>query len=162
MATTGLATDSHALPFLTFRLGAQRYALAIDRVVEVAAMVELTTVADAPPELIGVANRHGSVLPMLDLRRVFHHDTVEIDDTTLFVVVDDNGRQVGLVVDEVFQVAYFDSAQIASSPLSEKHIESIITHRDHLIQIIALPALLASFVPQGAAGRGYAESERTP
>ncbi|MBZ0287863.1 MAG: chemotaxis protein CheW, partial [Anaerolineae bacterium] len=45
-------------PFLTFSLGTQRYALAIEEVVEVATMVELVQVAGMPPEVIGVANRH--------------------------------------------------------------------------------------------------------
>ncbi len=162
MATPAPVPEPRLLPFLTFRLGEQSYALPIEQVVEVAAMVELTTIAGAPPALLGAANRRGSVLPVLDLRPVFSQPAAPVDDSTLFVVAALGGRQAGLVVDEVYQVAYFDPQQVAASPLSEQHIDGILTHRDQLVQIIALPALLASFLPEGAAGRGHWESESAP
>jgi purine-binding chemotaxis protein CheW len=162
MATPALTPEPRLLPFLTFRLGSQCYALAIEQVVEVAAMVEVATVADAPAALLGVANRHGSVLPLLDLRAVFRQAAPPPDDSTLFIVAVLGARQVGLVVDEVYQVDYFDPQQVAATPLSEKHVDSILTHREQLIQFVAVPALLASFLPEGAAGRGYPESESAP
>lgn len=162
MATPVPPPEALRLPFLTFRLGQQSYALPIAQVVEVAAMVELVTVANAPAALLGVANRHGSVLPLLDLRLVFGQPAAPITDSTLFVVAALGTRQVGLIVDEIYQVAYFDAQQLAASPLSEKYVEGILTYRDQLVQIVALPALLASFLPEGAAAHGYPESESAP
>lgn len=162
MATPAPVPEARLLPFLTFRLGDQTYALPIEQVVEVAAMVEVATVAGAPAALLGVVNRHGGVLPLLDLRLVFQQPAAPVDDSTLFVVAALDTRLVGLVVDEVYQVAYFDAEQLAATPLSEKYVDSILTHREQLIQVVALPALLASFLPDGAAGRGYAESESAP
>lgn len=162
MATPAPVPEPRLLPFLTFRLGEQSYALPIEQVVEVAAMVEVTTIAGAPPALLGAANRHGSVLPLVDLRQVFNQPVNPVDDSTLFIVVVLGERQAGLVVDEVYQVAYFNPQQVAASPLSETYISSVLTYREHLIQIVALPALLASFLPGETAGRGYPESESAP
>lgn len=148
-------------PFLTFRLGQQTYALPIAQVVEVAAMIELVTVANAPPALLGVVNRHGSVLPLLDLRLVFGQPAAPITDSTLFIVAAVGMRQVGLVVDEVYQVVYFDTVQLAASPIRERYVECILTYRDQLVQIPALSALLAAFLPEGAAEYRYSESEST-
>ncbi|MGQ9889073.1 MAG: chemotaxis protein CheW [Aggregatilineales bacterium] len=162
MVTSAPTPEATLLPFLTFRLGQQSYALPIAQVIEVAAMVELVTVANAPAALLGVANRHGSVLPVLDLRLVFGQPAPPVTDSTLFVVAAAGARQAGLVVDEVYQVAYFDAQQLAASPVSEKYVEGILTHRDQLIQIVALPALLASFLPEGAAEHGCSESQGAP
>lgn len=99
-------TSAQHLPVLSFRLGEQRYALMIEDVVEVAAMVALAPVPDAPPHLLGVANRHGEVLPMLDLRLMFGLVPQPIEAATLFIVVQYEGQITGLVVDEINQVEY--------------------------------------------------------
>lgn len=97
---------------LTFRLDRQEYALPVDEVVEVAALMELTRIADSVPELLGIANRHGTALPVLDLRRVLDAPLAPLDATTLFIVGSHDGQMVGLVVDEVQQVEYIP-AEIA-------------------------------------------------
>jgi purine-binding chemotaxis protein CheW len=130
-------------PFLTFSLGEQKYALPIDVVVEVAAMVELSEVAESPPEMSGIANRHGLVLPVFDLRLVFGHVAARVNLSTLFIVAAHDGQTVGLVVDDVHQVEYLQpSHQI---PTTGKHIHDIVSHKGQLVQMICLPALLETF-----------------
>jgi chemotaxis signal transduction protein len=83
------------LPFLLFQMGPQYYALAIDGVVEVAAMVELVQTPGINAEFIGIANRHGAVLPMLDLPVIFRLPPTKIDMSTLFIVVQAADRRAG-------------------------------------------------------------------
>ncbi|HEX2907310.1 MAG TPA: chemotaxis protein CheW [Phototrophicaceae bacterium] len=138
---------------LTFTLGAQIYGLSIEAVVEVAAMVELVQMPDAPPALLGMMNRRGVILPMLDLRQVFNQAVVApISTTTLFIVAAHDQHMAGLVVDEIRQVEYVNLSQ--QTVTSGKYIHGIINHKGHLIQIIALPAILAAFLPQLAAIKG--------
>lgn len=136
-----------AQPFLTFSLGSQRYALPIEQVVEVAAMVEVISVPDSPPEFVGVINRHGEVLPMLDLRSLFQQKVTPLTPLTLFIVATYGGQQVGLVVDDVNQVEYFNTDRQAGLNTGEMFIQGIIPHRDYLVQIITLPALIARALP---------------
>jgi purine-binding chemotaxis protein CheW len=75
-------------PVLTFRLANQHYALPIEQVLEVAAMVSITTVPDAPPAMLGLANRHGEVLPIIDMRKAFRLPTSEITVATMFIVAE--------------------------------------------------------------------------
>ena len=146
--TTRPANETVWLSFLTFSLGPQLYALPIEDVVEVAAMVELVQVVDAPPEMLGLANRHGEVLPVLDLRPIFRHGKSRIGASTLFVVAAHGEQKMGLVVDEVHQVVYFNIQQLVRASTREKYVRGIIPQGDNLIQVIALPALLAHFMPQ--------------
>ncbi len=136
------------LSFLTFSLGTQLYALPIDDVVEVAAMVELVQVIDALPEVLGLANRHGEVLPVLDLRPIFRQGKARVNASTLFVVAAHGDQKVGLVVDEVHQVTYFNMQQLVRASTREKYVRGIIPQGDQLIQVIALPPLLAYFLPE--------------
>lgn len=148
---TSAAKDSLEA-ILTFSLGAQVYALPIDDVVEVAAMVERTIVPDARPELLGVVNRRGQILPLLDLRLVFHQPAAPVTSATLFIVASHADKLVGLVVDEVQQVEYIPAVE--KTRTSAKIIHGIISHKEQLIQIIALPVIMATYLSDEVAAEG--------
>ncbi|MBC8099160.1 MAG: chemotaxis protein CheW [Armatimonadetes bacterium] len=128
---------------LTFRLGSQFYALPISAVLEVAAMVEVITLAGAAPEFLGIFNRHGEPLPMLDLRIAFGLPAAPPTLTTLFIVVQVNEQPFGLLVDDVLQVAY----GVVQSSTLPGYLMGTVSQPDHLLQVIALPALIAAFLP---------------
>jgi purine-binding chemotaxis protein CheW len=137
--------DVSVMPVLTFSLAKQRYALLVTDVVEVVAMVELMTVPDAPEAILGMVNRHGMVLPMVDLRRVLGHEAPPVTTASLFVVVEYDSRQLGLVVDEVHQVEYINANQLQTSTKSGKYIRGIISHKAALMQIINPEPLLEAY-----------------
>jgi purine-binding chemotaxis protein CheW len=68
----------------------------------------------APGSLLGLANLRGSVLPVLDLRRILGLPEAAHTDATR-VIVSDVGTAVGLVVDRVAQVLNVDRQKIESS-----------------------------------------------
>jgi purine-binding chemotaxis protein CheW len=144
---TTIPTPMPNNPALTFNLGPQNYALLIEDVVEVASMIELMTVADAPPEILGVANWHGTVLPMLDLRQVFGQPVEPINTSTVFIIAQHGEQKVGLVVDEIHQVDYIDLSLTTDMRSAGKYIRGIISYKGQLLQIIALAPLLAAFLP---------------
>lgn len=135
--------QAHSLPILTFRLEDQTYALAIGDVVEVAVMVELIHLPGAPDEFLGMANRHGEALPMLDLRRIFGFAPRPLSTATLFVVAEEGEQRVGLVVDEVHQVEYVPFSHLRET--TNPYIHRVISHKSGLIQMIALAPLLKRY-----------------
>jgi purine-binding chemotaxis protein CheW len=140
------------VPALVFTLGPQEYAILIEDVTEVAAMVEMHTVPGSRPEILGVINRHGSVLWMIDLRLVFDQPRKPIDISTLFIVAQRGDTQVGLVVDEVQQVEYLDLTLLQSAPTSSETIMGILTQGERLIQLISLSPLLIQYAPVSTSG----------
>lgn len=149
ITTTPRPTDDGAgVPVLTFTLGGQRYALLIDDVVEVVSMVELVQLPGTPPEVEGIANRHGSVLLILDLRRILNHEVSPVDVTTLFVVVARDERMVGLIVDDVEQVEYIPAEQLSQTSTPGKYIRGIISHEGQLVQVIAVEPLLTEYLTE--------------
>jgi purine-binding chemotaxis protein CheW len=137
-------TKVEAVPVLLFQLGGRLYGLPIEDVVEVAAMVELLPLPGSLPEVLGVVNRHGAVLPMLDLRRVFGVEAEPVNSASVFVVAVHNERQVGLVVDSVERVAYVNPPIDTAS--AGKYIRGIMNDKGNLIQIVALAALINAFL----------------
>lgn len=133
---------------LTFRLGTQDYALPIEVVVEVAAMVALTTVPNAPSALLGIASRHGDVLPMLDLRQIIGLTPHIITTNSLFIVVELGTQRAGLVVDEVYQVKYWQQASVNLARGAGQYIEYIISEGADVLQIMALAPVLMAVLPE--------------
>ncbi len=130
------------IPILTFMLGTERYALLIDYVVEVAAMVEYSTIADASPAFLGIINRHGQVMPLIDLRKVFNLSTPPINTNVLFIVSKFEDTLVGLVVDAVNQVEYIQAKDLRVAPGGGRWIEQVASHNEQLIQLINLPTII--------------------
>lgn len=145
------------IAILTFRLGEQQYALPVTDVVEVGAMVELTTLPDASPVLLGIANRHGNALPILDLRQCFGLPPLQIATSTLFIMVEYIGQAVGLVVDEVYQVRYVQPEQFTTTPGAGRFVKTIINDGTDLIQLISLAPLLDQL--NGSEWRGHKSKE---
>lgn len=135
--------DAIRLPLLTFRLGERRYALLIEDVVEVAAMVDMLSIPAERTEVAGYVNRRGSILPLLDLRTVFKQPQTPITSASVFIVVAGGNQQIGLVVDAVEQVEYVDALQLSDTMASNPYLHGIISHQDDMISIIALPSLMA-------------------
>ncbi len=130
---------------LTFQLGDHVYALALDHVVEVNAMVELVTISDSPPEMLGMANRHGELIPIIDLRPIFGLSPLPIGLNTLFIVVQYGATLFGLVVDDVHRVEYFPIKHIQRTDGWGTYIEAMMSYQGGTMQFIALPAILARY-----------------
>lgn len=141
-----MKTQTNAIALLAFRLEQQLYALPITQVIEVAAMVSLSQLPDADPIVLGLANRHGDVLPVLDLKRAFGYPPAAIDTTTLFIVAEAAPHSVGLVVDEVLQVRYYTPDVLKSAQASERFIMQIARDDQRLLQVINLPAVLDTYL----------------
>ena len=140
---TMMSPDAVRLPLLTFRLGEGRYALLIEDVVEVAAMVDMLSLPTERAEILGYINRRGSILPLVDLRTVFKQPSAPINSATVFIVAAGGNKQFGLVVDAVEQVEYVDALQMSDTLASSPYLHGIISHQNDMISIIALPSLMA-------------------
>lgn len=111
-------------------------------------MVELMTVPGTRSEILGMVNRHGVMLPLLDLRAVFQQTVTPINSATLFIVTQSQGRNAGLVVDEIYQVEHVALEKLHNIPMRGKYTQSAISHKDRLMQLIALSTLFDDFLSQ--------------
>lgn len=85
------------------RLGEERYALAVDDVLEVGTVSEPAPLPGAPPAVVGLQNLRGDVVPLVDLASLVGAGSPARGDT--MVVVEEGGRRAALVVDAVLDVA---------------------------------------------------------
>jgi purine-binding chemotaxis protein CheW len=97
--------------FVIFHVKDEMFAVPLAEVQEIIRMPAVVRMPLSPPSLEGLANLRGTMLPILDLRRVFGFEPLTHDDTTRVVVLD-QGRPVGLVVDRMANVVTADARSI--------------------------------------------------
>src|ERR1700722_4421431 len=85
-------------------VGDVHYAFPIARVKEIANALEVVPLPHAPPEVVGVADYRGEVVPVIDLRTRFGLPVAESTRKSKWIVVDVAGRPAALIVDAVTDV----------------------------------------------------------
>jgi purine-binding chemotaxis protein CheW len=115
-ATAGQQPHQGVREFLSFKLGDEEYGINILRVQEIRGYEQPTRIANAANFVKGVVNLRGVIVPIVDMRIRFGMADVQYDGTTVTIVLNINGRTVGMVVDSVSDVLELDAAQIKPAP----------------------------------------------
>jgi purine-binding chemotaxis protein CheW len=108
--------DTQKGKFLTFHLAKEDYGIEIRHVTEIIGIQKITEVPDMPDYVRGVINLRGKVIPVMDVRTRFRMPPRDYDERTCIVVVNVNDKAVGLVVDQVNEVADIPETQIEPPP----------------------------------------------
>lgn len=93
------------LTFLQFRAGGSTFGVAVASVVEIVRVVAPTPVPDAPPDLLGVIDMRGRVVPVFDLCLSLRIATRPISLRMYIIVVEVESETLGILVDDVLDVA---------------------------------------------------------
>ena len=91
--------------WLVFRLGESSFGLPIADIREVMRVGPITRVPQAPFAVAGVTDLRGRVIPVVDLGVRFDLEAVQVGEQSRIVVLDAEGRLIGLLVDAVERVA---------------------------------------------------------
>lgn len=89
------------LELIAFMLAAERYAVEVRHVAGVQTLRELAAVPCTPPFVAGIINVRGSILPVVDLRRLLDLPGRGIVDLHHVILVRDEGMEFGLLADLV-------------------------------------------------------------
>jgi purine-binding chemotaxis protein CheW len=102
--------------FISFRVGEEEYGLDLLRVKEVIRLREIAWLPGAPSFVKGIINLRGDVIPIIDLRDRFDLEPTEQTAMTRVIVVETEGRLMGMVVDSASQVVRISADQIEPPP----------------------------------------------
>ncbi len=105
--------------FMTFELGAMKYAIELPKIREILTYPEIiTTLPNISEWVKGLINLRGEVVPILDIRIKFNtSESVYDENTSVIAVITEDSRMVGIVVDLVDDVQRLDTSTLA--PVSE-------------------------------------------
>lgn len=114
--TTFEASSQTLQQVLCFALAGESYALPILKVREIQAEATITRIPKAPPFMPGVINLRGAIVPILELRVRFSLGEAPDDTRPVIVIVEVQGRTLGIRVDSVSDVLDLDPAAIKPAP----------------------------------------------
>jgi purine-binding chemotaxis protein CheW len=121
-------------PFLHFRLGrSEEYGVPGTAVEEAVTVTSIARVPCAPPSVVGVINRRGQMLPVLDLCQFFGLEAEPREDGQPMdiVVVGAAGFTVGVRVDELLGMAAYVPDELSSGLPSQGWLE-----RSHVLGLL--------------------------
>ena len=102
--------ESSRLRLLLWRAGETRCAAPIERLREVLPALPITMLPGAPESVLGVANVRGTLITVVDGRRLLGEADDLAPDAT--VLVDLGGRQIGLAVDTVEDLVEVEDSEL--------------------------------------------------
>jgi purine-binding chemotaxis protein CheW len=136
---------------VTFGLGSQTYALPIAPVRQIIEMVTITPLPQINHTVAGVINFHGTLVPVINLRRHLSMDDAPLQLHTPIILVNISERLVGLIVDQVLDVLERTADQIIdpNNLLPEGMgdiplLQGLIHYQDGSILILNLEQLFKS------------------
>ena len=133
-------TSGDDIQVVIFRTGTQEFALEISQVERILRYQRPASLPNAPDFLEGVIPYGDGVAPVVDLRKRLGLEAPILEDTRLMVVMIDSQR-VGMLVDQVREVARIDSRTVAAPPpmvrgLAAKYIAGVLTIGDRTIVLL--------------------------
>ncbi len=108
-----MAKDLH---IVGFRIGRETFGVPISLVHEIVRVPEITGVPDAPDCIEGVINLRGKIISIVDLRKRFGEKEIHSTKKNRILVVEVEGRLVGLVVDAASEVLKIPPSEVDAPP----------------------------------------------
>jgi purine-binding chemotaxis protein CheW len=138
---------SPALQLCTFRLDHLLFGVEVDRVEEVLPDRPLTPVPLAPPQIAGLINLRGQIVPAIDLRRCLGLAGPSAGRPPGNVVLRGGDGLLSLLVDEIGDVVAIDGGQIepvpdSVDPVARRLLRGVCQLPGSLLLLLDAPALI--------------------
>ncbi len=140
---------------ISFLLDDVEYGVDILCVHEILKYPEVTRLPNTPPFIKGVINLRGNVISVVDMRVRFGMESAPVTDLSRIIVVETQGKMVGLLVDNVYQVIRIPKDNIDDpsdliTGVSEEFIAGIGRLGDRLVVLLSMTTDL--FLEEDAGG----------
>jgi len=136
-----------SLELISFEIGEQEFCIDIRTVREIRGWTAATPLPQAPDYIRGIINLRGSIMPVLDLRARLGLGVTEPSSRHVIVVVQDNERSAGLLVDGVQETFTVDVTLPQDPPAlggldEERFVDAIIPIEGRMISRLVVNRLM--------------------
>jgi purine-binding chemotaxis protein CheW len=151
MSETFVATPESAAaavqPYILFGVAGTAYALRSHDVLHIEMLEHVTPVPNAPPFVEGVVFSRGQVVPVINLRARFGFERAGVTSRSRLLVVQHEGRRVGLLADESREFIRISDAAVkppheAIGGLSGNYLEGVATLGERIVLVLSVRELV--------------------
>lgn len=132
--------------YVIFRLAEESYGIDIDNVENIEKHAEITRVPYTKKYIKGIINLRGNIIPVIDVRKRFGLETIEMDKDSRIMIVNHKEIKVGLLVDASSEVLQINDEDIEPAPKvigsDDDYVQAIGKHNGRIIMVVDLDTLL--------------------
>ena len=141
-----------ALEIIAFMLNEQQFAVRTTSIREIRGWAPVTPLPHTPPEVVGVMNLRGTVIPIVDLSSKLGMPPVEATERSAIVVTSVKGKTIGMMVDRVSDILSVSAADLQPVPATAGlattgYAEGIFARDKTMICFLNLDAIFANSDP---------------
>ncbi len=142
----GAAASGH-LELISFEIGGQEFCIDIKVVREIRGWTPATPMPQTPRYILGVINLRGAVMPVIDLGDRLGLGETQPSSRHVIVVVQNESRMAGLLVDAVQETFTVDTGLLQPPPLmdtqsSHLFVDAMIPMEGRMLSRLVVGALL--------------------
>ncbi len=140
------AASGEQLEIIAFRVNGQEFCMRTISIREIRGWSPVTPIPQSPPEMLGVINLRGSVIPIIDLSRKLGMPSTESHDRSAIIVAEVHDMVVGMLVDRVSDILTVAASQVQPVPeintsFDKSFAEGIIANDNGMICFLNLQRL---------------------
>ncbi len=136
--------------YVVFKLNDERFAVEIERVLEIIHTQSVFKVPNSPPYIDGLINLRGKVYTLFNLRKKFDLPSIDanIEDSKV-LIVNISSTYIGMSVDAVDEIIQIENNSIEETPPTlannaKSFIRAVAKVNDNLVLLLSLEALIES------------------
>lgn len=134
------------LEIIAFRLHQQEFCVRTTSIREIRGWAPCTPIPHSPPDVIGVMNLRGSVIPIIDLASKLGMQPANANERSAIVVTEVRDMVMGLLVDRVSDILTVSTTELQPVPeittsFDRSFSEGIIANEDGMICFLNLAEL---------------------
>lgn len=138
------------LQVVVFHLGGEEYGADISQIREIIRVGEITTIPQAPIDITGMINLRGHITTVVNLRKRLGMEERRVDGSSRIVIVEVEGKTVGLMVDNVSEVKHIKGSQVdpvnqvlVANP-DQSYIQGICKLKSSLLILVDLKKVIGA------------------
>jgi len=135
--------------FLIFGAGNGFYGINILETHEILKPAAVTRLPNVEPDILGVINLRGNIIPVIDVNKKFAGMYSEITNQSRIVVCAFSGKYMGLLVDKIIEVARISEKSIEGTEvkgLSNQFVSGVGRTDNRLFLLLNLSVLIGQSV----------------
>ncbi len=132
------------MEYVVFKLNHENYTIPLEKIKEILvySQVIITELFAEEEWIKGLINLRGEVIPIVDLRVLFHiSDTAISENTVIIVIKTEENKLIGIIVDNIESILTLDKQTIVPAPdmgvsIDPKYIDGLIKLNNEQMTIL--------------------------
>ena len=132
------------MEYVVFKLNHENYTIPLEKIKEILvySQVIITELFAEEAWIKGLINLRGEVIPIVDLRVLFHiSDTPISENTVIIVIKTEENKLIGIIVDNIESILTLDKQTIVPAPdmgvsIDPKYIDGLIKLNNEQMTIL--------------------------